>query len=47
MRHLFLTSNTVDEAKMRNLTRKGDGQRDFLQAMKEYAEKKYGRRIMR
>jgi SNF2 family DNA or RNA helicase len=47
MRHLFIATNTVDEAKMRNLVRKGDGQRDFLQAMKEYAEKKYGRRITR
>lgn len=45
MRHIFLTESTVDEAKMHNLVRKGNGQRDFLAAMKAYAEKKYGRHI--
>jgi len=47
MRHLFITTSTVDEAKMRNLIRKGTGQADFLDAMKVYAEKKYGRKIGR
>jgi hypothetical protein len=44
-KHYFIASDTVDEAKMRNLDRKGTGQRAFLDAMKAYAEKKYGRRI--
>jgi SNF2 family DNA or RNA helicase len=37
MRHCFVTKATVDVAKMRNLKRKGDGQRAFLDAMREYA----------
>ena len=39
-RHIFLTTDTVDEAKLINLRRKGSGQRDFLNAMKEYADKR-------
>jgi hypothetical protein len=38
MRHRFITRGTVDEAKIRNLERKGNGQRAFLDAMKWYAE---------
>jgi len=45
MRHLFYTDDTVDVAKMRNLKRKGTEQKDFLDAMKEYAEKKYKRKM--
>ncbi len=41
MRHMFITTDTVDEAKVRNLTRKGTGQKAFLDAMKEYAAAKY------
>ena len=37
MRHHFITRATVDVAKMRNLKRKGEGQRAFLDAMREYA----------
>ena len=37
MRHHFIARATVDVAKMRNLKRKGDGQRAFLDAMREYA----------
>jgi SNF2 family DNA or RNA helicase len=46
MRHLFVTRNTVDQAKLINLRKKGSGQKDFLDAMREYAEKRYnlGRR---
>lgn len=40
MRHHFITRRTVDVAKMKNLNRKGTEQRDFLRAMKEYAEEK-------
>ena len=43
MRHHIVAVGTVDEAKMRNLARKGTGQRDFLQAMKEYSDAKYKR----
>ena len=42
-RHCFVVEGTVDEAKLINLRRKGSGQRAFLDAMKAYAEKKYGR----
>jgi SNF2 family DNA or RNA helicase len=42
MKHHFVASNTVDAAKMINLSRKGRGQRDFLDAMREYAEARYG-----
>jgi hypothetical protein len=34
--------NTVDEAKMINLRRKGNGQNAFLIAMKEYEQKRNG-----
>jgi len=37
MRHLFVTENTVDVAKVRNLRRKGAGQQSFLDAMRAYA----------
>jgi len=40
MRHMFVTQATVDVAKVRNLTRKGAGQKDFLDAMKWYAEQR-------
>ena len=43
MLHRFVTRATVDVAKIANLKRKGTGQKDFLKAMKEYAEKKYGK----
>lgn len=43
MRHHFIARATVDEPKMRNLKRKGTEQRDFLDAMKAYCLKKYGR----
>jgi SNF2 family DNA or RNA helicase len=43
MRHLFIADNTVDVPKLANLRRKGDGQNDFLRAMKVYAEKRYGK----
>jgi SNF2 family DNA or RNA helicase len=39
-RHHFITKRTVDVAKMRNLKKKGTGQRAFLDAMKAYAEEK-------
>ncbi len=42
-RHHIVATGTVDEAKMRNLKRKGSGQKAFLDAMREYAELKYGR----
>jgi hypothetical protein len=42
-RHHLVAANTVDEAKMRNLERKGTGQKAFLDAMRAYALKKYGR----
>jgi SNF2 family DNA or RNA helicase len=42
MRHHFVAQGTVDEPKMRNLVRKCTEQKDFLQAMKEYADRKYG-----
>jgi len=42
-RHHFVARGTVDEAKMINLKRKGSGQRAFLDAMKEYTERKYGK----
>jgi SNF2 family DNA or RNA helicase len=41
MRHHFVCSGTVDIPKMRGLRNKDTGQKQFLQAMKEYAEKKY------
>ena len=37
MRHLFVTENTVDVAKVRNLRKKGAGQQSFLDAMRAYA----------
>ncbi len=40
MPHLFVARGTVDEAKLENLRRKGNGQRDFMNAMKEYARAK-------
>jgi hypothetical protein len=43
MRHLFIAESTVDVPKMRNLERKGNGQRDFLDAMRAYSDKKYGK----
>ena len=42
-RHHLVAAGTVDVAKMANLKRKGSGQKAFLDAMREYAEKKYGR----
>ena len=42
MKHHFVTVNTVDEAKMVNLKRKGNGQNAFLAAMKEYEQKRRG-----
>ena len=42
-RHHLVAADTVDIAKMANLKRKGTGQNAFLQAMKEYAEQKYGK----
>jgi hypothetical protein len=49
MRHHFVAQDTVDEAKLRNLERKGNGQRDFLAAMRAYTDLKYnkGRRKSR
>jgi len=44
-KHYFIASNTVDDAKIRNLERKGTGQRMFLDAMRAYAEAKYKRKI--
>ena len=41
MRHLFIADDTVDVPKLANLRRKGNGQNDFLRAMKEYADKRY------
>jgi SNF2 family DNA or RNA helicase len=38
MRHLFVAQATVDVAKVANLRRKGSGQRDFLDAMRDYAK---------
>jgi hypothetical protein len=40
MRHLFVTENTVDVAKVRNLRKKGAGQQSFLDAMREYANER-------
>lgn len=40
VRHLLVGRRTVDEAKLRNLRRKGRGQNAFLAAMKEYAREK-------
>jgi SNF2 family DNA or RNA helicase len=40
IRHHFVVRNTVDVAKLRNLRKKGDGQKAFLDAMKQYAEEK-------
>jgi hypothetical protein len=40
MRHHFIARGTVDEAKLENLRRKGNGQRDFMKAMKDYAQAK-------
>lgn len=40
MRHLFVCRATVDVPKLANLRRKGTGQRAFLDAMREYAEKR-------
>jgi SNF2 family DNA or RNA helicase len=37
MRHIIVARDTVDVAKLRNLKRKGDGQRMFLDAMRDYA----------
>ena len=44
MKHHLVVTATVDVAKMANLRRKGRGQRDFLDAMRAYAETKYGSR---
>jgi SNF2-related domain/Helicase conserved C-terminal domain len=41
-RHHLVAVGTVDEAKMRNLARKGTGQKAFLDAMRAYAEHKWG-----
>lgn len=38
MRHCIVAAATVDVAKMANLKRKGSGQRDFLNAMRDYAK---------
>ena len=43
MKHHFITRATVDVAKMANLRRKGSGQQAFLDAMRAYAEEKYGK----
>ena len=43
MRHLFVCRDTVDIPKIRNLNRKGTGQKAFLDAMREYGEQKYGK----
>lgn len=43
MRHHFIARGTVDEPKMRNLKRKGAEQDAFLDEMRRYAERKYGR----
>ena len=43
MRHCIIARATVDEPKMRNLKRKGTEQRQFLDAMREYCQRKYGR----
>jgi SNF2 family DNA or RNA helicase len=43
LKHHFVCSGTVDVVKMRGLRNKDTGQKQFLQAMKEYAEKKYGK----
>lgn len=40
MRHLFVTENTVDVAKVRNLRKKGAGQQSFLDAMRAYANER-------
>ncbi len=40
MRHCFVAQATVDVAKMANLKRKGVGQRDFLNAMRDYAKQR-------
>ena len=40
IKHHFVTRNTVDVVKMRNLRRKDTGQKAFLQAMKDYAEER-------
>lgn len=45
MRHHFIARNTVDEAKMRMLKVKGSGQKSFLDAMRDYARKKYGKAV--
>lgn len=47
MRHLFVAHDTVDVPKLANLRAKGDRQNGFLKAMKDYAEKKYGRKTKR
>ena len=43
MKHHFVARATVDVAKMANLRRKGSGQQAFLDAMRAYAEEKYGK----
>jgi SNF2 family DNA or RNA helicase len=40
MKHHFVVRGTVDVAKMRNLRNKGNGQKAFLLAMKEYTEER-------
>lgn len=40
LRHLIVVRNTVDEAKLRNLRKKGSGQKAFLDAMRDYAREK-------
>lgn len=42
MKHFFVCKGTVDVVKMRNLKRKGVGQKSFLDAMRKYAEEKLG-----
>jgi hypothetical protein len=38
IKHHFVVTNTVDVPKMYNLRRKADGQKAFLEAMKQYTE---------
>ena len=47
MRHRFIARRTVDIPKLRNLKVKGQGQQDFLDAMKAYAVEKYGKDFKR
>lgn len=47
MKHHFVVRDTVDVAKLRNLRNKGNGQKEFLQAMKEYSEERAKKRDKR